>query len=207
MKNPWQTIPLSIYEEHMRLDSVQQLQSLNTMMKDQVYAFPCSSLMILGIAGGNGLEHIQPSSFQKIYGIDINPDYLEECKKRFANLSPALECLCVDLMDPMCSLPKADLLIADLLIEYIGYSCFQSVVKQVSPAYVSCIIQINESTSFVSDSPYLHSFDSLEKVHVQMEDEALTAAMQAISYPLVNRKEKRLPNGKKLIQLDYQKMK
>ena len=39
MANPWEEISLSNYENHMKLDSV----------------------MILGIAGGNGLEHIDSS--------------------------------------------------------------------------------------------------------------------------------------------------
>lgn len=63
------------------------------------------------------------------------------------------------------------MLIANLLIEYIGYECFQNVVKMTSSQYVSCIIQINEDSGFVSDSPYLHAFDSLEHVHHQMEEQ------------------------------------
>ena len=59
MKNPWEEIPLEDYENHMKLDSVLQLQSLNEMMKGQFQDYPFSSIMILGIAGGNGLEHIR----------------------------------------------------------------------------------------------------------------------------------------------------
>ena len=58
MTNPWEEISLSDYENHMKLDSVMQLQNLNQMMKDQFSAYPVSSVMVLGIAGGNGLEHI-----------------------------------------------------------------------------------------------------------------------------------------------------
>ena len=59
MKNPWEKIPLSDYENHMKLDSVMQLQAMNEMMKGQFSAHPISSVIILGIASGNGLEHIQ----------------------------------------------------------------------------------------------------------------------------------------------------
>lgn len=72
MVHPWKEIPLSDYENHMKLDSVMQLQNMNQMMKGQLNAYPVSSVMILGIAGGNGLEHIDRNKFQKIYGIDIN---------------------------------------------------------------------------------------------------------------------------------------
>lgn len=32
--------------------------------------------MILGIAGGNGLEHVDTEKRNKVYGVDINQEYL-----------------------------------------------------------------------------------------------------------------------------------
>ena len=58
MNNPWKDINLSDYENHMALDSVQQLQAMNQMMKGQLNQYDIKSAMILGIAGGNGLEHV-----------------------------------------------------------------------------------------------------------------------------------------------------
>ena len=54
--------------------------------------------MILGVVGGNGLEHITPKYYEKIYGVDINAEYLEAVKTRYTNLSGILECLEVDLI-------------------------------------------------------------------------------------------------------------
>ena len=42
--------------------------------------------------------------------------------------------------------------------------------KSESVMGISCIIQINAETSFVSDSSYLHVFDRLDEVHHQMEE-------------------------------------
>ena len=36
MNNPWKDINISDYENHMALDSVQQLQAMNQMMKGQL---------------------------------------------------------------------------------------------------------------------------------------------------------------------------
>ena len=69
MANPWEEISLSDYENHMKLDSVMQLQNMNQMMKEQFNAYAVSSVMVLGIAGGNGLEHIDKNKYQKVYGI------------------------------------------------------------------------------------------------------------------------------------------
>lgn len=77
MKNPWEEINLTDYENHMKLNTIMQLQAMNAIMKQQFYQYPVKTIMILGIAGGNGLEHINPQIIDKVYGIDINPQYLQ----------------------------------------------------------------------------------------------------------------------------------
>ena len=72
MNNPWKSISLSDYENHMAMDSVQQLQAMNQMMKGQLNQYEVQSAMILGIAGGNGLEHVDTEKLNKVYGVDIN---------------------------------------------------------------------------------------------------------------------------------------
>ena len=95
-------------------------------------------------------------------------------------------------------------MIANLLIEYIGFDCFQKAVKQVQPQYVSCIIQINADGEWVSDSPYIHVFDDLDKVHHQVEERLLIQILDGIGYKKIAQIEKPLPNGKKLVQLDFE---
>lgn len=203
MKNPWEEIPLTDYENHMKLGSVMQLQAMNEMMKGQFDAYPVTSVMIFGIAGGNGLEHIQKGKFKKVYGIDVNASYLKEVVQRYPELDGLLECLRIDLTDEADQLPKAEMVIANLLIEYIGYECFQKAIQHVKPKYVSCMIQINMEDHWVSDSPYLHVFDGLEQVHHQMEEHALENAMLEIDYHAIKTSEHLLPNGKKLVQMDF----
>lgn len=205
MKNPWEEIQLADYENHMKLDSVMQLQAMNEMMKGQFDAYPIFSVMILGVAGGNGLEHIQKDRFQRVYGVDINASYLKEVLQRFPELDGLLQCLCINLIDESDTLPKADMVIANLLIEYIGYECFQKAVRQVNPKYVSCIIQINIEDNWVSDSPYLHVFDGLEQVHHQMDEQILEKAMLEIDYHAIKTLEHMLPNGKKFVQIDFER--
>ncbi len=205
MKNPWEEISLADYENHMKLNSVMQLQAMNEMMKDQFNSYPVSSLMILGVAGGNGLEHISKDKFSKVYGVDVNATYLKEVIRRYPDLEGILECLCINLLNESDKLPQADMIIANLLIEYIGYSCFQKAIHCANPKYVSCIIQINVENSWVSNSPYLHIFDGLEQVHHQMEEKALENAMIEIGYHAINTLEHMLPNGKKLVQIDFER--
>ncbi len=203
MSNPWEKIKLSDYENHMSLDTVYQLQALSEMMREQFYTYDVKSIMILGIAGGNGLEHIDGTRISKVYGVDVNKNYLEECERRYPELKGIFEPIYVDLLSDDLLLPNAQMIVANLLVEYIGYERFQKVVQLVRPEYVSCIIQINTGESFVSDSPYLHAFDCLDEVHHQMEETELITCMKMIGYGTEQIIERELPNGKKFVRIDF----
>lgn len=206
MNHPWKEIPLDDYEQHMALDSVGQLQALNRIMKNQFEARPVRTAMVLGAAGGNGLEHIRKEKYDSVLAVDINEDYLKAAAKRHVGLQDVLEFLCLDLSAEAEKLPHAELVIANLLVEYIGYDAFRQVLRRVNPEWISCVIQINtDEAEWVSDSPYLHAFDRLDEVHHQMEENALTGVLKAIGYAEILREDTPLPNGKKLVRLDYRK--
>lgn len=204
MSNPWEEISLNDYEEHMRLDSVKQLQALDSFMKEQLSAYPVETAMILGVAGGNGLEHIRPENYKTVYGVDINKEYLIAASERYKNISHILKLIPLDLTTDTDKLPRVQLIIADLLIEYIGYPSFRKAVLQTDPEYVSCVIQVNtDKEKWVSESPYLHAFDRLDEVHHQIEKAELAAAMEEIGYSNILQNSEALPNGKALLRLDF----
>ena len=138
-------------------------------------------------------------------GVDVNAAYLEAAAARHPNLAGVLECLRVDLREEPCRLPAAELVIANLLVEYIGCSCFQRLIGQVGPEYASCVLQINAEDGWVSDSPYLHAFDVLEAVHHDLDGKVLEKTMLAIGYRVIQRTERGLPNGKKFLRMDFQR--
>ncbi len=204
--NPWEEISLSDYENHMSLSSVNQLQAMNKMMKFQFEAYPVTSAIVFGVAGGNGLEHVNLRKYSKIYGIDINNAYLDNVKKRYSFMEDILECKRIDLTCETDMLPEAELVIANLVIEYVGLEPFKKGILKTGARYVSCIIQINtDEESWVSDSPYLHSFDGLDAVHHQMEEQSLVMAMNEIGFDLLKKDAMPLPNGKKLVMLDFER--
>lgn len=203
--NPWEEISLDDYERHMSLDSVKQLQAMNELMKIQLETYPVTTAAVFGIAGGNGLEHVDQKKYKRIYGIDINEEYLSAVRERYSYLRDILECRRIDLAYDSDALPNVELVIANLFIEYVGYEVFKRAVIKSGARYVSCIIQINtDDEDWVSDSPYLHAFDGLDAVHHQMDEKALTKAMNEIGYKQIKADEYPLPNGKKLILLDYE---
>lgn len=204
MENPWTRIDLQTYEKHMQLDSVRQLQQLRELMRHQFSLLSGGSVMILGIAGGNGLDQVSPHRFAKIYGVDINANYLAAAEQRYPQLGSVLECLQTDLVHEADRLPRADLLIADLLIEYTGIPSFQEVVRRVGPRCVSCIIQVNGACGeWVSSSPYQRAFDGLNEIYREVCEPALKQALAETGFALTARLDAPLPNGKKLRLLDF----
>lgn len=207
MSNPWNEIELSDYENHMSLGSVGQLQSLNRFMARQFDAYPVKTAMVLGVAGGNGLEHASREKNETVYGVDINEQYLEAVKERFKDRLDLIKCLKVDIISEAEKLPHAELVIADLFVEYVGYEAFANALKKMEPEFVSVVIQINtDEKAWVSDSPYLHAFDGLDEVHHQMEDGVLTECMTAGGFEKILTEREDLPNGKALLRLDYRKV-
>ena len=205
MENPWNQIDLDDYERHMSLDSVRQLQVLDEIMADQFERYPVHTAMVFGIAGGNGLDQVKPDRLDRVYGVDINGDYLNACVRRYPGLKGVFVPIQCDLQGDRLELPRAELVIANLFIEYVGYANFQRGVRAAVPEWVSCVIQVNTDEGFVSDSPYLHVFDRLEEVHREIEQEGLTEALAEIGYRPVYQRSHPLPNGKALLRLDFQR--
>ena len=204
MKNPWEEISLSDYEQHMSLDSVRQLQAMNQIMKRQFDDYDVDSAMVLGVAGGNGLEHVNPEKYRVVYGVDINEDYLCAVNERFAHLGKTLNCVHLNISKEAELLPHAGLVIANLLIEYVGYEAFAKAITIIKPQYVSCVIQINPDVeAWVSDSPYIHAFDKLDDIHHQMSENELVDTMANIGYNKILQTTDFLPNGKKLVRIDF----
>ena len=203
MSNPWEKIKLADYEGHMNLESVNQLPVLREILKEQLGAQHIQNAMILGIAGGAGLECVKQGQLNKLYGIDINEGFLVECKSRFGHLEPMLELINMDLMKEDCFLPKTDLLICNLVAEYIGYDALLRSVLKSEAKVASIVIQINKQHNFVSDSPYLKSFERLDEIHCLMEENILDERFEKIEFTKKSKKTWDLPNGKQLIRLEF----
>ncbi|MDL2259212.1 class I SAM-dependent methyltransferase [Eubacteriales bacterium OttesenSCG-928-K08] len=202
MKNPWEEMELAHYEAHMSLQGVEQLQTLETITKEQLEAFDVTSVAILGIAGGNGLKHI-PETVASIIGVDINREYLIACEARYGNMNGRLSLLCKDLSQDEAALPSVDLILANLFVEYVGIERFANLVSVNGAKYVSCAIQINTKAQFVSVSPYAKMFDGIGALHQDIDPTAFSSTLQKAGYVELRQVQYNLPNGKYLLRLDY----
>lgn len=117
--NPWTLVPAAEYERHMGPEGADQLRPLSAILGRAYADLRPRRLLVLGVATGNGLEHVDPKVTERVVGVDVNIQYVAVARQRFARLGPHLELYCVDL--EKVELPPAsfDLVWAGLVLEYV----------------------------------------------------------------------------------------
>lgn len=184
---------------------VGQLQQLHAITAEQLLAFPSRAVGVLGIAGGNGLDLIDPQTTDAVFGYDINPDYLAACEARYRDdLHDRLH-LIQTRIDRSLRIAQVDLLIANLIIEYVGadeFACFAAANVR-SIRVLSCVIQRNDAAGFVSKTDYASSLDILASVSSDIDPETLESVMSRAGFAAIDGSEYPLPNGKTLIRCDF----
>jgi SAM-dependent methyltransferase len=117
--NPWLSIPAADYEGHMGSPGVGQLQFLSRVFGELLAESDPASLAVLGCATGNGFAHVRPERVRRLVGLDINCEYIEVCRERYAARIPGLELVCADLASFELEPASMDLVHAALFLEYV----------------------------------------------------------------------------------------
>jgi len=205
MNSPWNEIDLNVYEAHMSSDNVMQLQMLNNITKHQLTDHEHCHVAILGAAGGNGLSNIDMTTTKKVYAIDMNSKYLEICKQRYSSLGNILELICCDLADVQTILPFSDILICNLIIEYLGEYSFVELLhnNKGKIRVVSCVIQRNNGKGFVSSSNLASALDPILSIHHNIDENVLQKEIIKASFEYLKKVIYPLPNGKEFVRMDF----
>jgi hypothetical protein len=206
MANPWEHIDLESYEAHMRAEGVLQLQALGAITGEQL-AYGKASVAILGAAGGNGLEHVDPAVTTAVWAVDINDAYLAACRERFPNLAGVLKTVRCDLAAPGAALPACGLLICNLIVEYIGVPAFAALLRanRENLGVVSCVIQRSNGNAFVSESPSAARLQALGSLHRDVGEKELAGAVEGAGFRAALRKAYPLPGAKEFVRIDFVK--
>jgi len=120
--HPWLTIPLADYEGHMGSPEVDQSALLSELFGATLARHRPRSLVVLGCAGGNGFDQIDPAVTERIFAIDINPVYTAETLERYQSRLPGLRALTLDIQTGALPAP-VDLVHAGLVLEYVDVAC------------------------------------------------------------------------------------
>lgn len=157
MRNPWLNIPLADYEGHMSLPTVGQSRLIADQLDALVKTYSPRSVAIIGCAGGNGFEHLVGTSVTRVVGVDINPDYIEQARRRFEGRISGLELLVADIQAPGLLFEPVDLIYVALVLEYVDMTqAIGALHRHCGPNGILAVLSQlpHETLAHVSPSPY-----------------------------------------------------
>lgn len=202
MSNPWLSVPLADYEGHMKSEEVQQLGVLSDLFAEAIAFCRPASVAVLGVAGGNGFEHIDSNVTKRVVGLDVNPSYLDAVSRRYSSVC-GLELHCldlaeVDLAEQVVDLEPVELVHAALVFEHAGVErCLDNALSLVAPGgALSVVLQLpSEIEQGVSATPF-PSIQNL-KSHFSFVDPTLfRETLVGHSFRLMHETRRSLPAGK-----------
>jgi SAM-dependent methyltransferase len=119
VQSPWLQIPLADYEAHMASFDVDQAGLLAEVFSTVLRRFRPPSVAVVGCAGGNGFDRIDPHTTTRVVGIDINPEYLDATARRHSEEFGQLILHNADIAGDGVHLEPVDLIYAALILEYV----------------------------------------------------------------------------------------
>jgi len=179
----WLKVPLADYEGHMRAEQVAQLSVLSDLFAEVLEACQPESVAVLGIAGGNGLERLDPGVTRRILGVDINAQYLDAVRERFGNIF-ALELHCADLAESAFLADSVDLVHAALVFEHAGVGqCLLNARNLVKPhGHMAVVLQLPSASSSGVGETGFASMQLLAADFQLVDPEWMTAELQATGF-------------------------
>lgn len=157
MSNPWLEIPLADYEGHMALPSIGQSQLIADQLDALVRTLRPQSIGLIGCAGGNGLDRLAGTSVSRIVGVDLNPDYIEQARRRYDGRIPGLELYVADIQTTSSLFEPVELLYVALVLEYVDLERAMRALRRHCKinGVLAVISQLPHQTmKEVSPSPY-----------------------------------------------------
>ena len=199
MTSPWLAVPLEDYEAHMSSEGVQQLPALADLFKHSLERCMPESLAVLGLAGGNGLEHIDSIITKRIVGVDINRTYLDAVQRRFETI-PGMELCCCDLRCSDLRLDSVALVHAALIFEHTGLNrALDNALSLVAPGgKLSVVLQLpGESGQAVPGTGYV-SMQRLEQDFALVDVNEFRCLLATRQFHLTEQVRRMVPAGKAL---------
>ena len=198
--NPWTNIKVEEYEGHMKF--IKQYDLLNIIFKEQISEYPYTTISVLGVGCGNGLEHIKPNT--TVYGYDINRNFLDKCRNLYGNSNYKLILNEIDLTDKDLNICSCNIVISNLVVEYIGKYNFARIIKRCNPNYVSIVLQMTfDIDKAISDSPYKNILYNISAIRTEIFPQDLTKILDIIGYQLVFSKTYDIDAFKSFIRMDF----
>jgi hypothetical protein len=197
MTNPWLSVPLADYEAHMRSPAVQQLDALAGLFEEVLNIKAPASVAILGIAGGNGLDRVDPRTTQRIVGVDINPEYLNSVRERYSQFAN-VELYQSDLSEDELNVAPVELVHAALLFEHAGIGrCLENALRMIAPAgALSVVLQLPSTVDQAVGSSNIASVTRFAGHFAFVDPEEFSGRLAERGFPKIYERTQDLASGK-----------
>jgi len=206
-ENPWLEIPLEDYESHMAAPSVEQTAMLAETLGSLLRAHHPGSLALLGSAGGNGLEQVDPLVTKKVVIVDLNADYLTVCARRFRHKFEHFESVLCDLSTRPPLDEPVEFVYAGLVLEYLNQTFFLSYAPSLisSGGRIAFVFQNAASQGPVTDTG-IASIRRLEAVHASVDVNEVVTTLSSNGMWVVDRRALATVPGKQFTLLVLEKL-
>ena len=205
MRNPWLDIPLSDYEGHMALPQVDQSRMLSDQLAALLALHRPRSIALIGCAGGNGFERIDPRLTLRVVGVDINPDYLEAARRRYDGVFESLELHCADAQSSELAFDPVELAFAGLVFEYAdARALLRNLTTRVrSGGVLAAVLQLpTPGKAKVTPTPFT-SLEKLTQIIELLPPEELIGEARVSGLKVSSTRRIDLPNGKSFQSLVF----
>lgn len=164
------------------------------------------SVALIGCAGGNGFDRIQPDTTERVVGIDINAEYLAKTSHRFAGTIPGLELYQADIANTVLNVDPVELIFAGLILEFVDLPEAMTMLRKLCCRKGILVVVLQQPcASMAAVSP--SSFTSLQKVAglvrliapPELDKTAQNAGFQMLSTDTVS-----LSSGKEFLVQTFQ---
>jgi SAM-dependent methyltransferase len=198
MTNPWLSIPLADYEQHMSLPSIGQAQMLGDHFERLIARFRPASVGLVGCSGGNGLERIEAGTVERVVGIDLNPEFIAAAGARHAKRLKQLELYCADVQSTRLQFEPVELIYAALLFEYVNVPAALATLRRACRpgGVMASVLQLPGDQCLVSPSPYI-SLGTLAGAFRFVEPAELVSEAARAGFTFVESATVALPSGKR----------
>jgi threonine dehydrogenase-like Zn-dependent dehydrogenase len=190
----------------MNSEAVAQLAPLADLFAEALDTTKPTSVAILGVAGGNGLERIDPTVTRRIDAIDINPEYLAAVQQRHATL-PGLNLHSLDLAEEQAAMPPSDLVHAALIFEHAGLDhCLDNAIDLVAPGgTLSVVLQLPSTTAQAVGDSQVASVQAHRNHFHFVDPESLTTQLESRGFRRDRTTTIPLPSGKAFWQAFFKR--
>lgn len=206
MSNPWLDLPLEDYEGHMSLPDIGQAQMLADQLERLLKRTSPRSVALIGCAGGNGLDRIEPRQLERVVALDINPAYIRTVGVRHSRRLGNLELYCADVQSELLQFEPVDLAYAALIFEYVDVvAALASLKRHCQPGgTLATVVQLSHRDhELISPSPY-KSLNLLTPVMRLIAPADLSRLAIAAGFYAMDSEAIELPSGKQFSLQTFQ---